>query len=768
MALSVYEQRPHREETVSDSIIYEAQPIPPEDPGDSSRRRRSAIFGGIALVALLLVGVAFGAALFRGDPEPDPVADTEQTERRPVTTTTSIASPFSSLDQRGGDSISRPARPGGDVGTPTPALPQQTFTWEKVTLDIPAAQEGWLQGVYATEDGFLAIALVWSDPGQQMLVWRSADGSSWERTELNGDFSGASVWNIQFTEYGGIAFGEAMHAVEGAELYREPRFPERLVWTSRDGVTWTRHTLKLETADNESVWINTGAVGPDGFVVVGSRETSPEFGAMTISKDGYTLEISEYDYTYRLLDASGQVVAAGSLDDVYGGNYDLDGQVVAHPDTGEIIVIVPWQAWEEAWEQAYNESRGGPFGGYGYNPPIVTIEHDGYRITIDEEAQVYTVENVASGEVIASGRADYLWRGPAPVITDETGNELLRFTWEEFDRAQQAFWANHESEYEYGYRSEPVIAISTDGVTWTEVDGPAKASQSVSFDTVIYHNGRFIAYGNQWDEYTGGSAIWTSPDGRTWSQAADMPGGMYIWNVKVAADGTLLALGDGPQGSALWSSPDGLSWGEAFGTRIPEDRTMYEWMNQFGTGQLGTVVLGSREQQGGEYFADPLTLTQGDYTLTFDDYDVWPPRVTVVDDTTGETIIDLRLADEGETGLPEGFAYADGVTTISHNGVVLMSIDDDDWYAAQEARWMEIEGAGLYQDPTTTMYFSSDLDTWTEVPLDLTGWINQVAVGSSAVVLAGEEFVGEEYFSGEGDHYLVHEPRPPVLWVGRP
>ncbi|NNL68862.1 MAG: hypothetical protein HKO70_02755 [Acidimicrobiia bacterium] len=756
---------------MSDSIIYEAQPIPPEGPDDSSRRRRSAIFGGIALVALLLVGVAFGAALFRGDAEPEPIADTEQTGLKPVTTTTVVPSPFSSLDQRGGDSISRPARPGNDVGTPTPPLPQQSFTWEKVTLDLPAAQEGWLQGVYPTDDGFLAIALVWSDTGQEMaqemVVWRSADGSTWERTELNGDFSGASIWNIQFTEHGAIAFGEVMDAAQGGELTRAPYFPERLVWTSPDGLNWTRHTLNLATADNESVWINTGTVGPNGYVVVGSRERSPEFAAMTITKDGYTLEISEYDYTYRLLGPSGAVVASGSLDDVYGRNYNEDGQVVTHPDTGEVIVVVPFQVWEEAWEQAYNESSSGPFGGYEYTPPIVTIEYDGYRITIDEESQTYTLENADSGELIAAGSADYLWRGPAPVITDEAGTELLRFTWEEFDQAQDAFWRRYEGEYENGYRSELVVAVSSDGVTWTEVDGITDTAQSVSFDSVIYHNGRFIAYGNQWDEFSGGSAIWTSPDGRTWSQVADMPGGMYIWNVKTAPDGTLLALGDGPQGSALWSSPDGIAWGEAFGTRIPEDRTVYEWMNQFGTGSLGTVVVGSREHQGGEYIAEPLTLTRGDYTLTFDDYDVWPPRVTVVDNTTGDTLIDLRLADEGESGLPEGFTYADGVTTISRDGVVLMTISDDDWYAAQEARWGGIEGLDVYQDPTTTLYFSSDLVTWTEVPVDFSGWINQVAVGDSAVVLAGEEFV-EGDFSGEGDHTLEYQPRPPTLWVGRP
>ena len=43
---------------MSDSIFYEAQPIPPEDPGDSSRKKRTAILGSIGLVVL-----PFGAML---------------------------------------------------------------------------------------------------------------------------------------------------------------------------------------------------------------------------------------------------------------------------------------------------------------------------------------------------------------------------------------------------------------------------------------------------------------------------------------------------------------------------------------------------------------------------------------------------------------------------------------------------------------------------------------------------------------------------------
>ncbi len=759
---------------MTDSIIYEAQPIPPRDPRDGKRQKWSAIFGAVAVIAVLLVGVAFGAALFRGTAEPDPLAEPDPTQPtatlQTTTTTTTSGSPLASRAQRsesflgGGDhAISRPALPGGDVGAPTPPLPAQEFTWERITLHLPEGEEAYLHGVYAVNDGFLAVGMSWSEENQRIVVWKSADGLAWEPAELNGDFSNSNVWNVVFNDYGAVAFGEEWTGSEGdGELYRGYAAPVRLIWTSPDGVNWTRTELDLTTADNQEVWINTGTAGPDGFLVVGHRSTSPEFEPMLIEKDGYTLEINEYSYSYRVTDAAGTVVAEGSMEDIYRHTYDEDGQVIVNPNTGEILTVVPWETWEMAWEEAYSESEGGPFGGFGYVPPNFTVEVDGYFITVDEEAYTYEIED-ADGALIASGDLDFLWRGPAPVITDAEGNEILRFTWEEFDAAQETFWRRAEHQ-EYDYHSEAVVAHSSDGVTWTEAVIET-AAQEVSFDSVIARDGGFLAYGSQYDEYGGGPAIWASTDGLSWDQVADMPGGMYIWNVQPTAEGTLLAIGEGPQGQALWSSTDGIAWGEAFGTRIPEDRSQYEYLNQFGTGELGTVVVGSREQNyyDEEYYAsNPLILTQGDYTLTFNDYD-WPPRVTVIDNQTEDVVIDVQLLEEG--GLPEGFYYEDGVTYIENNDLVLLSITDEEWRQTQEEHWMALEQSYVYQPAQTSMYFSTDLSEWTEVPFDFQGWIGHVAIGADRVVVAGEEYFEEPMIHDEEFEYT---PPAPVIFVGRP
>ena len=291
---------------MTDSIIYEAQPIPPEDPKDANQRRWSSIFGAVSIVVILLVGVAVGASLFRGD-DPEPIAEADATPTTVAVTplTTVVKSPLTdrySRAQGGGNlaasedgAATRPARPGGaDVGTPTPALPPQEFTWEQVTLELPDGHESYLHGVYAVGDGFLAVGLTWSDEGQEIIVWSSDDGTDWEQTDLNGDFSNASVWNVSFNEYGAIAFGEELieYSDEGEDVFR-PYQPVRLIWTSPDGSNWTRTVLDLEADDNQEVWINTGVAGPNGYVVVGQRSSSPEFEPWTLEMDGYVLELND-------------------------------------------------------------------------------------------------------------------------------------------------------------------------------------------------------------------------------------------------------------------------------------------------------------------------------------------------------------------------------------------------------------------------------------------------------------------------------------------
>ena len=116
------------------------------------------------------------------------------------------------------------------------------------------------------------------------------------------------------------------------------------------------------------------------------------------------------------------------------------------------------------------------------------------------------------------------------------------------------------------------------------------------------------------------------------------------------------------------------------------------------------------------------------------------------------------------------------MTYIEHNDIVLMAITDEDWDNAQEARWMEIDSMyeGGVSEPT--MYFSTDLAGWVEVPFEFEGWVGHVAVGSDVVVLAGQEFSDEPRLlesDGAEDGTIVEDlsyyvPPAPVLCATSP
>ena len=63
-----------------------------------------------------------------------------------------------------------------------------------------------------------------------------------------------------------------------------------------------------------------------------------------------------------------------------------------------------------------------------------------------------------------------------------------------------------------------------------------------------------------------GAAVWTSPDGKTWTRVADDPAfaGAAMYGVTGGSAG-LAAVGFGGSSAAIWTSPDGLTW-----TRVPD------------------------------------------------------------------------------------------------------------------------------------------------------------------------------------------------------
>ena len=88
-----------------------------------------------------------------------------------------------------------------------------------------------------------------------------------------------------------------------------------------------------------------------------------------------------------------------------------------------------------------------------------------------------SVVGVTDQEVVAGERARLTVEGdhllavggtPDAEAATAEGVEVLSFTWEEFDAAQQARWEDEDTGYEH--TSEAIVAVSNDGVTWTVCD----------------------------------------------------------------------------------------------------------------------------------------------------------------------------------------------------------------------------------------------------------------------------------------------------------
>lgn len=97
------------------------------------------------------------------------------------------------------------------------------------------------------------------------------------------------------------------------------------------------------------------------------------------------------------------------------------------------------------------------------------------------------------------------------------------------------------------------------------------------------------------------AAVWTSPDGLTWTRVPHDPdvfgSGILYWSMDAVAVGGpgLVAVGtageaDNPWNPAVWTSPDGLSWTLVPPTELPGDEPMFDVV----AGGPGLVAVGGR------------------------------------------------------------------------------------------------------------------------------------------------------------------------------
>ena len=621
-------------------------------------------------------------------------------------------------------------------------FPLVDFDWERVTIPM---EEGFdLRWFGLLGDAYAAVGFGWQiDGGEYLATWKSPDGSEWTEAGRLEIPEGTSMYEVVGSDGRLFAMGESWERSEPGR---------RVVYGTPDGVEWSEFGLPYENDGSGYAYLQGVAANETGTVVVMTIENYPEEPPQTIEIKGFTVEVNHRFGSYTLMDASGTEVLSGSTEDIW--HWQEDGQGIFHPSTGELITTVPWEVWEQGWSSAYDDrAYGSPLPiplepTEPYIPPTIAVDWDGYLITVDEGAGEYAVVETESGETIAAGPIEQIWRGPAPVFEDpETGRVILSVTWEEWDKAEEASWMNYEEAY-YGdtwYHTETIALFSADGAEWIET--AVSSSSSGSTVTVMATEGEFILNVASYGEFGENRAVWTSTDGTDWAVGEPIEDGERYLHSTIATEDGLLGIGEGPGGQAIWSSERGERWVSEF-TIGPQDDGTYVWLTAMADGPIGTVVVGNRE---GPYDYQPLAIEKGGLTAEFEGEFV--VRITT---EAGEEALLLTWDDVESGTLGELVVYENEETLFyGPDGELLMTITNQEAQEAYESRDEEAQPA-----VQQVMFLQTD-GTWHEVAVGGAGvnYVSGMVVGDSRVLLGGVEwdnsYYPEEGFGGGSSSMVV-------------
>jgi hypothetical protein len=180
----------------------------------------------------------------------------------------------------------------------------------------------------------------------------------------------------------------------------------------------------------------------------------------------------------------------------------------------------------------------------------------------------------------------------------------------------------------HGPNPKAAVWTSVDGITWSRVPhddavfGRTEDGHYTEMESVTVGGPGLVAVGGDRsgvDGQDGGAAVWTSPDGFTWSRVPhdEVFSGGGMRSVTVGGPG-LVAVGgewsavDGLEGgAAVWTSVDGITW-----SRVAHDESVFggATMNSVTAGGPGLVAVGidGHENSIGVDLVDAVVWTSPD------------------------------------------------------------------------------------------------------------------------------------------------------------
>lgn len=618
-------------------------------------------------------------------------------------------------------------------------FPALDYTWERVELqDSSFFEMSWIGEL----DGrLIAVSAGWDEVGdgpgvQTLATWTSEDGLDW--TQAGSVQMPEQTWVVR------IAGGPDRIYAVGEDIAEDGSAATHVLMTSPDGAAWTTRTLPV-SPNNEQDWVyvQDAAAGPQGVAISLQYEAYRPEPPQRLVFDDFEVEIDPAAGQYILSDATtGAVLLAGPLTEIY-QYHGEEGQVVIDPATGEILTIVPWEVWEQAYSSVYEDGyEGSPLpvpieSGGPYEPPVVTVEHDGFLITIDEGLGTFSVAVAAGGTILVEGPLDELYQGPPPRLIDPaTGEVVFSVTWDEWYQAEERSWESYEYEDpEFRPTSRTSILTSPDGETWSEKDfgeGPGGAGVSLTAT-----DDGFIAVETSYEEYGETRTIWTMRDG-IWTETPAEQSQLWLYSIIHTGNG-FFGIGDGPTGQAVWSSSDAISWSTEFAT-APQDDGAHVWLSNVASDGEGLVAVLATQESYTEY--QPLAIEQDKYTAVFEDEEV---VVEVTENASGEPVLALTWEDFDRAEGAYELITRDGETTVFQldNGDVMV-ITDEEAESAVESRFGAESGAA------SSSVFLKSGNSWSEVVVDSGGGIgggSQLFISDGRIIIAGTDWGAAVYSS---------------------
>jgi hypothetical protein len=385
---------------------------------------------------------------------------------------------------------------------PMAPIDVESLTWSRVPQDEavfnPTEGIDMMSSVIEGGPGFVAVGS--TDWEGDAAVWISEDGISWsllpnDEPPLGGD---GAQWMEAVT-----AGGPGLVAV-GGESLTGPLGSHAVVWTSEDGISWSKissEVLGSDDPDDFTFWLSDVTVGGPGLVAVGPayNSTNPEpcgtcGGAVWTSVDGIAWNRLDVDpgllYGIRSVTAGGPGLVAVGSD--WSDEHNPSAAVWTSPD-GLIWTRIP-----------HDEAVFGGIGSQGMS------------------------------DVIAGGAGLVAVGGEEPDIHSAMGG------------IRAAAWT------------------SPDGFTWTRAPHDAdvfggQAGNEGNMDAVVSIGSEFVAVGRLGSV---SPAMWTSVDGMTWtriqfdastSKGSD-PLAQERWegNDVIATSTGLMAAGQEDGAAAVW------------------------------------------------------------------------------------------------------------------------------------------------------------------------------------------------------------------------